>query len=349
MNQQIEIRLNEVSLESVAAEETNDSLVVEGYVNETNKWSLPMRSKKGPFIETIVPGAFKKALKRNTDIHFLAEHDSKKILSSTRNNSLTLSEDEKGLKMKATISKTSYGKDYYQLIKDGILGNMSFGFRVIKDSWVQNSKGVLERSISDLDLFEVSVVTNPAYPTSSISARGLDLVEEVDVPEIKEETMEENRNTEEKEIKQEEKEDRAYVSSIWSKRDLLSECLTLQEKILTIATYHSSHQDSPFEESDIITLKSAYSVIANKMLDIAAPTTKLDLPEDRSVEKLEEDKEIKEDVSKEIVKEDTTEGAENKEENNKECKKSEKRSEVDPLETFKSRLEKIKEISKELI
>lgn len=334
MHQQIEIRLNEVSLESVTTEETNDSLVVEGYVNETNKWSLPMRSKKGPFVETILPGTFKKALKRNTDIHFLAEHDSKKILSSTRNNSLTLSEDEKGLKMKATISKTSYGKDYYQLIKDGILGNMSFGFRVLKDAWVKNSKGILERSISDLDLFEVSVVTNPAYPTSSISARGLDLVEEVDVPEIEEETMEENRNIEEQ------KEDRAYVNSIWSKRDLLSECLTLQEKILTLATYHSTHQDSPFDESDITTLKSAYSVLANKMLDIAAPTTKLDLPEDRSVNE-------KEEVSKETDKEDTSEEeVKDKEENNCCDKKSEERSE-DPLQSFKSRIEKLRETAKE--
>ena len=89
--------------------------------------------------------------------------------------------------MRATISKTSYGKDYYELIKDGILRNMSFGFNVIKDSWKQGKNGILERSIKDLNLFEVSVVTNPAYPQSNLSARGMDLVEEVEITEIKEE------------------------------------------------------------------------------------------------------------------------------------------------------------------
>lgn len=179
-----ELRANDIMLTST---EKDDKLVVEGYVNETEKWSYKMKSKKGPFIEKIEKGAFKRALNRGIDIHFLAEHDKNKILASTRNGSLTLTEDSKGLLMRATISKTSYGKDYYELIKDGILRNMSFGFNVIEDSWKQGKNGTLERSIKDLNLFEVSVVTNPAYPQSNLSARGMDLVEEVEVTEIKEE------------------------------------------------------------------------------------------------------------------------------------------------------------------
>ena len=179
-----ELRANDIILTST---EKDDKLVVEGYVNETEKWSYKMKSKKGPFIEKIEKGAFKRALNRGIDIHFLAEHDKNKILASTRNGSLTLTEDSKGLLMRATISKTSYGKDYYELIKDGILRNMSFGFNVIEDSWKQGKNGTLERSIKDLNLFEVSVVTNPAYPQSNLSARGMDLVEEVEVTEIKEE------------------------------------------------------------------------------------------------------------------------------------------------------------------
>lgn len=180
----LELRANDITLTST---ENDNKLVVEGYVNETGKWSYKMRSKKGPFIEKIEKGAFKRALDRGLDIHFLAEHDKNKILASTRNGSLTLIEDDKGLLMRATISKTSYGKDYYELIKDGILRNMSFGFNAIKDSWKQGKDGTLERSIKDLNLFEVSVVTNPAYPQSNLSARGMDLVEEVEVTEIKEE------------------------------------------------------------------------------------------------------------------------------------------------------------------
>lgn len=335
MNNKLEIRLNEVTLESVSTSETGTDLVVEGYVNETGKWSHKMRSKKGPFIEKIMPGAFSKALKNNNDIHFLAEHDSNKILSSTRNNSLTLEEDEKGLKMKATISKTTYGKDYYQLIKDGILRNMSFGFFPIKDSWKKNAQGVLERSISELALFEVSVVTNPAYPTSAISARGLDLVDEVEVPELEEETMEENRNIEKTtEEVVETKEERAYVSSIWSTRDLLTECLTIQEKILTIVNHHAKNiTTSPFKESDIKAFKNAYKVLSNCMMSIAepAPTTTVEATEVvRSLE--EETVEETIETTEETKVEDTIE--ETKTEN-------EERSE-DPLKSFKERFEQLK-------
>lgn len=335
MNNKLEIRLNEVTLESVSTSETGTDLVVEGYVNETGKWSHKMRSKKGPFIEKIMPGAFSKALKNNNDIHFLAEHDSNKILSSTRNNSLTLEEDEKGLKMKATISKTTYGKDYYQLIKDGILRNMSFGFFPIKDSWKKNAQGVLERSISELALFEVSVVTNPAYPTSAISARGLDLVDEVEVPELEEETMEENRNIEKTtEEVVEIKEERAYVSSIWSTRDLLTECLTIQEKILTIVNHHAKNiTTSPFKESDIKAFKNAYKVLSNCMMSIAepAPTTTVEVTE--AVRSLEEET-VEETIetTEETKIEDTIE--ETKTEN-------EERSE-DPLKSFKERFEQLK-------
>ena len=338
----LEIRLNEVTLESVTTSETDTDLVVEGYVNETGKWSHKMRSKKGPFIEKIMPGAFKKALKNNNDIHFLAEHDSNKILASTRNNSLTLSEDEKGLKMKASISKTTYGKDYYQLIKDGILRNMSFGFFPIKDTWKKNSQGILERSISELALFEVSVVTNPAYPTTAISARGLNLVEEVEVPELEEETMEENRNIEKTtEEVVETKEERAYVSSIWSTRDLLTECLTIQEKILTIVNHHAKNiATSPFKESDIKAFKNAYKVLSNCMMSIAEPAPAIaeateavrSLEENTKEEtKIEETEEVVE--TKEEITETTEEVVETKEE---------ERS-VDPLQAYKERLTKLKE------
>lgn len=334
--QKLEIRLNEVSLESVTTSETDTDLVVEGYVNETGKWSHQMRSKKGPFIEKIMPGAFNKALKNGNDIHFLAEHDSNKILSSTRNDSLTLTEDEKGLKMKASISKTSYGKDYYQLIKDGILRNMSFGFFPIKDTWKKNAKGILERSISELALFEVSVVTNPAYPTTAISARGLDVVDEVEVPDFEEETMEEKRNEEvTQEVteieKKEETEERAYVSSIWSSRDLLSECLTIQEKILTVVNHHSQNTTtSPFKDSDIKAFKNAYKVLSTCMMSIAEPTVPAEDSETQLVRNLEETKET-ENVSQETVEETKVEET-----------KEEERS-VDPLQAYRDRLSKLKE------
>lgn len=175
----MELRVNQTSME------TNDdgSLTVSGYVNKTNQYS-EMLGRESRFKEVIKPGAWQRAIEKAKEIHFYAEHDKNKILASTRNGSLELREDDNGLYMTATISPTSWGKDYHQLIKDGILQNMSFGFRAIKDSW-RNMGDYFERTVNDLDLFEVSVVRDPAYASSSISARGIELVgDEVPAEEL---------------------------------------------------------------------------------------------------------------------------------------------------------------------
>lgn len=169
------------------------TLTVSGYVNETNTHSNVLGTTK-KFIEKIAKGTFSKALaNRNHDVDFLAEHDKYKILASTRNDTLELVEDERGLFMKAKIVPTTFGKDYYELIHSGILRNMSFGFRVLKDNWKSLKPGLYERTITGLELIEVSVVRNPAYSSSTIAARGIDLIEDVNIPE---EVEKENREME---------------------------------------------------------------------------------------------------------------------------------------------------------
>lgn len=173
----MELRVNQTNIEA----NEDGSMTVNGYVNKTEQFS-EMLGRNEHFKEKISRGAFKRAIEKAKEIHFLAEHDGEKILASTRNGSLQLSEDTNGLYMSATVSPTSWGKDYYELIKSGILKNMSFGFRSIKDSWKKTTQGYFERTIHELELFEVSVVRDPAYSQSSISARGIDIVEEVEVP-----------------------------------------------------------------------------------------------------------------------------------------------------------------------
>jgi HK97 family phage prohead protease len=168
----MELRVNQTTMTA----NDDGTLKVEGYVNKTNQPSN-MLGRESRFIEVIKPGVWQRAIEKAKEIHFYAEHDKNKILSSTRNGSLQLREDENGLYMTATISPTSWGKDYYQLIKDGILQNMSFGFRAIKDSW-RNMGDHFQRVVDEVELFEVSVVRDPAYASSTISARGIDLVED---------------------------------------------------------------------------------------------------------------------------------------------------------------------------
>ncbi|MDK7419257.1 HK97 family phage prohead protease [Bacillus paranthracis] len=164
---------------------SDEDLKVSGYVNKTNQWSQQLGVRK-KFVERILPGTFNRALQAGNEIHFYAEHDPSKILATTRNGSLTLREDEQGLFMSATISDTSWGRDYHTLIKDGIIQNMSFGMKVLKDSWKKLSDGTYERSISDLFLGEVSAVRNPAYAQSTIAARSIEVIEDVEVPEVTE-------------------------------------------------------------------------------------------------------------------------------------------------------------------
>ncbi len=181
----MELRVNELQLNTIA----EDKMVVSGYVNKTNQWSQPLGTRN-KFVERITPGTFKRALQRATEIQFLAEHDNNKILSSTKNGKLTLREDDKGLFMEAEITPTSWGEDYYNLIKDGIITNMSFGMAVRGQKWEKRNDGISERTINELDLFEVSAVKNPAYVQSTIAARSIEVIEDVEIPTEKAEQSE---------------------------------------------------------------------------------------------------------------------------------------------------------------
>lgn len=193
----MELRQVDVKL---TGQNSEGELLVSGYVNKTGQWSQPLGREKR-FIEKIEQGTFQKALDRGNDVNFLAEHDNAKLLASTKNGSLSLREDEKGLYMEARISPTSWGKDYHTLISEGLLTNMSFGMQVANDKWEKRSDGTYERSISDIHLAEVSVVRNPAYVQSSIAARSIDIIDEPNITLTEEIPMEKNKEKALKELR----------------------------------------------------------------------------------------------------------------------------------------------------
>ncbi|MCU5578879.1 phage major capsid protein [Bacillus toyonensis] len=169
-------------------ENADGSLTVSGYVNETDTWSQVLGTTNR-FIEKIVPGAFKRALERNKNVEFLYNHDKEQILADQASGKLELKEDEHGLYMTATIVPTSYGKDAFERIKGGLVKHMSFGFRALKDKVRKGTNGIYERVVHDLELFEVSAVRNPAYVTSSIQARSIELIENINVEEMNMENL----------------------------------------------------------------------------------------------------------------------------------------------------------------
>jgi len=122
----------------------------------------------GGFIETIAPGAFADTL--DGDVRALWNHNSTYVLGRTTNGTLSLAEDERGLRFEVQPPDTSYAADVVALIKRGDINQMSFGFEVLDDEW-RTENGKNYRTLKKVRLFEVSPVTFPAYPETSAEAR----------------------------------------------------------------------------------------------------------------------------------------------------------------------------------
>jgi len=153
------------TVRDVEARQAEDGTMrLRGYAAVFNEASVPL-----PFIETIAPGAFRKTLSETPDVRLLINHEGLP-LARTKNGTLTLTEDDRGLYMDATIADTSEGRDLYKLVERGDVDQMSFAFRVIRQKYNddRSQRTLTEVSLADGD---VSVVTYPAYPTTSVEAR----------------------------------------------------------------------------------------------------------------------------------------------------------------------------------
>ena len=152
-------------------------MIVEGYAIVFDEETLIGDEERG-FIEAIDKGAL--ASTNMKDVPFKYNHnDVTLILARTRNGSLSLEVDEKGLKIRAELIDTTSNVDIYKSIVAGLLDKMSFAFTVKSQSWDRSGK-IPKRTITAIDrLFDVSVVDLPAYDQTSIqaSARSLELVE----------------------------------------------------------------------------------------------------------------------------------------------------------------------------
>lgn len=127
--------------------------------------------KRGGFVEQIAPGAFDRALAEDQDVRFLVDHDPSRVLARTASGTLSLSSDKKGLLVDADIADTSIGRDLRVLLERGDVSQMSFGFVVTRDEWAMQKDGTELRTIHDVDLFDVSAVTFPAYPQTDAAIR----------------------------------------------------------------------------------------------------------------------------------------------------------------------------------
>jgi HK97 family phage prohead protease len=146
-----------------------DGMTFVGYAAKFNSPSEDL----GGFVETIEQGAFRKSLRSRNDVKLLVNHDTGRVLASTRAGTMKLYEDEVGLRVEASLPNTTDGRDMAELLKRGDLNKMSFGFSVIKDSW---NNEMTQRTLKSVRLFETSIVAFPAYAATEAMVRSLDKV-----------------------------------------------------------------------------------------------------------------------------------------------------------------------------
>lgn len=140
------------TLEMRASEDGN---VFTGYAAVFDSPSEPM-----PFIEYVRKGAFTKTLKDGADVRLLIDHEGVP-LARTKSGTLTLEEDERGLRVEASLDPMNPdAQRVISAMKRGDLSQMSFAFRTIKDAF---SADGMVRELREVQLFDVSVVTYPAY------------------------------------------------------------------------------------------------------------------------------------------------------------------------------------------
>lgn len=168
----IENRLSDVSFK----EEDEQKMVLEGYAIVFNQETLIGDKEKG-FIESIDRNALTNANMKDVPMKYNHD-DSFLIIARTRNNSLRLTVDDIGLKVRAELIDTDSNKDIYKMVKAGLLDKMSFAFTVSSQK-IDRSGDIPKRTITGIDrLYDVSIVDLPAYDqTSIVVGRSLALVD----------------------------------------------------------------------------------------------------------------------------------------------------------------------------
>ncbi|MGH7425893.1 MAG: HK97 family phage prohead protease [Candidatus Methylomirabilales bacterium] len=129
--------------------------------------------KRFGFWEQVAPSAFDRALGEGQDVRLLVDHDPSRLLARTGSSTMKLATDRKGLRVEADMADTSVGRDVRVLLERGDLSQMSFGFSVMSETWVDQKDHSQLRTIEDLDLFDVSIVTFPAYVATDASVRAM--------------------------------------------------------------------------------------------------------------------------------------------------------------------------------
>lgn len=155
-----------VGIKTRSETENSEDLIISGYFilfnEETELWD--------GYFERISPKALDKTI--NNDIRVLINHDTSKVLARSTNDTVKFTIDDKGLFGEVHVNKNdTEAVNLYERVKRGDVNQCSFGFIINDEKIDKRDDGTYHSTILDIELFEVSVVTYPAYANTSVNAR----------------------------------------------------------------------------------------------------------------------------------------------------------------------------------
>lgn len=166
--------IRQISKTELRADEA--SRTIEGYAVRYEEWSRDL----GGFIEIIRSGAISEELIQNSDVVMNINHDNDKMVARSKNGQGTLQLEARpeGIYFAFDAPPTPLGDELLYNVRTGNFTECSFAFTVAPDSekWT-NDGGQIKREIKLIDgFYDTSIVTHAAYPTTSVSARGEEMV-----------------------------------------------------------------------------------------------------------------------------------------------------------------------------
>jgi len=188
----IEKRIFDGTIETRAVD-GKDTKVLVGYAAVFNSDSEKLG---GWFIERILPGAFNEVL--GDDVRALFNHDPNLILGRSTSGTLRLSVDQEGLRYEIDLPDTQTARDLEKSIERGDVSQSSFAFQVGEDKWVNEGDDEIREIIRFNRLFDVSPVTYPAYPDTTVAKRSHEVWQQEQAPPPPEPEVDDTKDIREK-------------------------------------------------------------------------------------------------------------------------------------------------------
>ena len=269
----MEIRLKDIKLDY-----NSEQRKLGGYINVVERASETLYSKQRGkwFKETIKAGTFTRALQKNNSIPMLLEHDWDRQIAHTADGTLELREDAIGLRFDAIVDEDTFNE-----IQQRNITSCSFGMKVNEQEFETVNPKMEKRYISNIDLFEVSLVANPAYVGSLVEQRNMEkaledmekeVIEEV-VEETKEELVEEVR-ADKKEEESEKESDNTDVES--QKEEETTDEVEQEEEVSNSDVEEEEEEESEKRTVDIDTTSSDVKADAKEVIEEVIEKTQKD-------------------------------------------------------------------------